>query len=352
MSAHDPIDLALDGREGPAKRADDDALDAMVLGALDEVMPERRRPKWLVVAAAVVVLMASGGASAAWVYRSFVAEVGSGSGSGVQSDSVADSDADADADSVAGSDSVADADADSVAGSDSVAESGSDSVADSDSDSVADSESDSVADPDADADADADSVAGSDPGTRTGTGTRTGRGPYDEAFTDLDIDAAPGPRARRRARVRNRIRPRERDRTRDPDRNRDPDREGAGPDALLQRANALRAERRYGEAERTYLAVVDAAPRSDAAYVALVAAAGLRAERLGAPSGAVTLYRRAARLRPNGSLDAEVLYGIADAHRRRGDDDAERDALDALLKKHADSIYAARARLRREALTP
>ncbi|MEQ8275927.1 MAG: tetratricopeptide repeat protein [Deltaproteobacteria bacterium] len=338
MSAHDPIDLALDGREGPAKRADDDALDAMVLGALDEVMPERRRPKWLVVAAAVVVLMASGGASAAWVYRSFVAEVGSGSGSGVQSDSVADSDADADADSVAGSDSVA--------------ESGSDSVADSDSDSVADSESDSVADPDADADADADSVAGSDPGTRTGTGTRTGRGPYDEAFTDLDIDAAPGPRARRRARVRNRIRPRERDRTRDPDRNRDPDREGAGPDALLQRANALRAERRYGEAERTYLAVVDAAPRSDAAYVALVAAAGLRAERLGAPSGAVTLYRRAARLRPNGSLDAEVLYGIADAHRRRGDDDAERDALDALLKKHADSIYAARARLRREALTP
>ncbi|MEQ9495935.1 MAG: tetratricopeptide repeat protein [Deltaproteobacteria bacterium] len=336
----DPIDLRLDARDGPAKRLDDAAMDAMVLGALDEVMPERRRPKWLVVAAAAVVLMASGGASAAWVYRSFVAGVGSGSG--VEAGSVTDSDSDSDADSVAGSDSVTESDSDAVPGSDS------DSVADSDADS--------------DSDSDSDSVAGADPGPRTGTGTRTGRegaedyadgtGPYDEAFTDLDIDAAPGPRARKRSRVRNRnrIRPRERRRTRDPDRNRDPDREGA--DTLLQRANALRAERRYGEAERTYLAVVDAAPRSDAAYVALVAAAGLRAERLGAPSGAVKLYRRAARLRPNGSLDAEVLYGIADAHRRRGDDDAERDALDALLKKHADSIYAGRARERREALTP
>lgn len=86
MSGRDPIeDLALDARDGPAKRLDDAAMDALVVGALDAVMPERRRPRWVVVAAAVVLVLVSGAASAAWVYRSWVGEweeSGTGTGTG------------------------------------------------------------------------------------------------------------------------------------------------------------------------------------------------------------------------------------------------------------------------------
>ena len=121
-------------------------------------------------------------------------------------------------------------------------------------------------------------------------------------------------------------------------------------DELLQRANRLRAERKYRAAASTYQRVVERAPTSDAAYVALVAAAGIYAEQLGQQKTALRLYQKSINLRPNGSLDADALFGMAEAHRKLGAEDAERKAIDTLLDEHPNSLYAPRVRARKEAL--
>lgn len=120
------------------------------------------------------------------------------------------------------------------------------------------------------------------------------------------------------------------------------------PDDLLRAANHLRGERRWGEAERTYLEVTGAYPGTHAAYVAQVAAANIRLERLNRAGPAARLFRAAIRI--GGPLDPEARDGLARALRRTGDRRGERRALEGLLARHPRSAYAARARERLEAL--
>lgn len=116
------------------------------------------------------------------------------------------------------------------------------------------------------------------------------------------------------------------------------------PDDLLQRANQLRGGRRWAEAERTYLEVTSAYPGTHAAYVAQVAAASIRLERLGRAAAAARLFRAA--IRTGGPLDPEARDGLARALRRSGDRSGERQALQGLLERHPGSPYASRARER------
>ena len=118
------------------------------------------------------------------------------------------------------------------------------------------------------------------------------------------------------------------------------------PRDLLREANALRGQGAFPAAERLYLRVVREHPRSSTAYVAKVAAASLRLERLNNPRGALSLFRAALRDNPSGSLAQEVRRGIALATRRTGQRDAEQRALRDFLAHHGSTPFAATARTR------
>ncbi|ABF87727.1 hypothetical protein MXAN_2930 [Myxococcus xanthus DK 1622] len=122
----------------------------------------------------------------------------------------------------------------------------------------------------------------------------------------------------------------------------------AAPEDLLLKANALRSEGRWKEAEALYLRVIRAEPSSLASYVARVASGSLRLEHLGDARGALRQFKAALRVQPRGVLDQEAQHGIAEAHRVLGDRDAERSALESFLSTHPDSplVPSARARVR------
>jgi hypothetical protein len=115
---------------------------------------------------------------------------------------------------------------------------------------------------------------------------------------------------------------------------------------LLARANALRGERRWQDADGVYAEVAKRYPRSAAAYVAQVASAGLRLDHLKDGGGARKLYRAALAARPTGPLAEEARYGLARALRVLGDREGERAALEAFVAKHPGSPLAASARKR------
>jgi tetratricopeptide (TPR) repeat protein len=114
----------------------------------------------------------------------------------------------------------------------------------------------------------------------------------------------------------------------------------------LERANRLRADRRWAEASDAYARVGLRFPGSDADYVASIARAGLLLDRLGRPALALEGYRRALGLRPSGSLGEEALYGITACHRALGDRTAERSALQHFLATQPSSPLRARVRAR------
>lgn len=115
---------------------------------------------------------------------------------------------------------------------------------------------------------------------------------------------------------------------------------------LLREANALRGRGQYRRAEQTYLRVVRQHSGSSSAYVARVAAAGLRLDRLGNPRGALSLYRAALRQGGGGALGPEVRRGVALSTRRLGMRDAEARALRDFIGHHGGAPFAARARQR------
>jgi tetratricopeptide (TPR) repeat protein len=118
------------------------------------------------------------------------------------------------------------------------------------------------------------------------------------------------------------------------------------PDDLLQLANEHRRDRRWRQAERTYARVMREHAQTSAAYVAAVASASIRLEKLGDPRGALRLYRRALRDEPRGPLSEEARFGMAEAHRALGDHAAEAAALRELLARHPDSPLRPRAEAR------
>lgn len=120
----------------------------------------------------------------------------------------------------------------------------------------------------------------------------------------------------------------------------------ASAEDLIARGNRLRGERRWADAERSYLAASQARPRSSISHIADVAAAGIRLDHRRDPAGAARLYRRALAARPSGPLALEAREGIARAERRRGSRASERRALEAILTRHAGTRAADRARTR------
>lgn len=118
------------------------------------------------------------------------------------------------------------------------------------------------------------------------------------------------------------------------------------PQDLLRLANDLRRAQRWRSAEHTYQRVLRGHPRSDEAYVATVAAAGLQLEHLRNPRGALRLYRSALSRRRGGHLAEEARYGTARAHRAMGNREREHAALEQLLAQHPTSVWRARAEAR------
>lgn len=115
---------------------------------------------------------------------------------------------------------------------------------------------------------------------------------------------------------------------------------------LLAQANALRGQERWAAAEKAYSKVVRLHPHTQAAYVAAIAAGSLRLEHLSNPRGALEMFDQARAIEPRGALDADVLFGIAAAHRATNDVAREKAALQSLLKKHARSVFAPGAKRR------
>jgi tetratricopeptide (TPR) repeat protein len=115
---------------------------------------------------------------------------------------------------------------------------------------------------------------------------------------------------------------------------------------LLARANALRGERRWREADDVYQEVARRYPKSGAAHVALTASGALHLEHLGDPRGARVLFQRALAADADGPLAGEARWGLARAARALGDEAGERRALEELLARHPDSPHRERAKQR------
>jgi tetratricopeptide (TPR) repeat protein len=115
---------------------------------------------------------------------------------------------------------------------------------------------------------------------------------------------------------------------------------------LLARANALRGDKQWQDADAVYDEVAKKYPRSAAAYVAQVASAGLRLDHLNDAAGAKKLYQTALASRPTGPLAEEARYGLARALRALGDAEGERAALEAFVATYPDSPLRARAQKR------
>ena len=125
----------------------------------------------------------------------------------------------------------------------------------------------------------------------------------------------------------------------------------APPEDVLALANQRRKERAWRAADELYRRVIRSHPKSDAAVVAEVASATLHLEHLGDPAGALAGYRRALRARPSGALGEEARWGIAEAHRARGDRTSEAAALRTFLDAHPGSAMAPAAKKRLAELT-
>ncbi|MEM9489381.1 MAG: hypothetical protein AAGC55_09565, partial [Myxococcota bacterium] len=115
---------------------------------------------------------------------------------------------------------------------------------------------------------------------------------------------------------------------------------------LLRLANEARKTRNWRRADRYYQSVLSGGADRTATYVAAVASASIRLEKLGRPKSALALYRKALRLARNGALAEEARWGIAAAHRALGQAKLERRALEEFIARHPDSPQVAQARQR------
>jgi hypothetical protein len=118
----------------------------------------------------------------------------------------------------------------------------------------------------------------------------------------------------------------------------------------LKRANHLRAEHRWRDAERAYEEIVRAVPDGDDATAAAVAAASLRLEHLSDPRGALGLFKKGLRGGGSGPLAEEAHYGIALAHRALDEKEAETRALELFLREHSDSVLLPKVQERLKSL--
>jgi tetratricopeptide (TPR) repeat protein len=122
------------------------------------------------------------------------------------------------------------------------------------------------------------------------------------------------------------------------------------PEALLARANELRAQRSWAAAERTYRQVASASTSKEQRYVAWVASAALALQHLNKAARALHAYQAALALIPGGNLDEEALFGIAECHRALANPSAELAALQRLSAAHPNGMFTAASKPRVAAL--
>ncbi|WP_428262395.1 tetratricopeptide repeat protein [Haliangium sp.] len=121
---------------------------------------------------------------------------------------------------------------------------------------------------------------------------------------------------------------------------------------LLEQANRRRQARDWDRAEDLYQRVRNEHAGTHAAYVATVAAAGIRLDHLGDARGALRLYRAALRLGGDRALAEEARWGLAQTYRRLGRNAAERRALADFAANHPGSPRRAQVDARLRALGP
>lgn len=114
---------------------------------------------------------------------------------------------------------------------------------------------------------------------------------------------------------------------------------------LLGEANALRGQRRYGQALNKYLEVVRRHPGSPQAGAARLAAATLRLEHEHDPQGAIALLE-------NGGVGQvpEAQYLLGESYRAAGRSEREQEVLRSFVARHPNHPLAPKARRRLEAL--
>jgi len=120
------------------------------------------------------------------------------------------------------------------------------------------------------------------------------------------------------------------------------------PQDWLDEGNRLRAARRWQKAAAAYTRAAEEAPHTQVAYVARVAAAGVRLEHLHDAAGALASYRDALEEQPGGALGEEIDWGIAETLHALGRRDEERRALDRFVREHPRSPLLSQAKARLE----
>lgn len=122
-------------------------------------------------------------------------------------------------------------------------------------------------------------------------------------------------------------------------------------DALML-ANRLRLQRQWRLAADAYKEIALRFSGTDTAYVALVARGQLLLDHLDESAAALTLFRQALALRPDGPLTEEARYNIAVHYRIAGDVKNERVALEQFLNVQQSNPRRAAAAARLMELQP
>lgn len=118
------------------------------------------------------------------------------------------------------------------------------------------------------------------------------------------------------------------------------------PTDLLSRANQLRSQGHWHRAAHSYGQAISFAPRSAAAYAAMIAAGNLYNEKLHEPQRALRLFERALLANPKGALSEEARWGMAQVHRQQKRRKLEVAALRLFLRHHPHSALAPEAQRR------
>ncbi len=119
---------------------------------------------------------------------------------------------------------------------------------------------------------------------------------------------------------------------------------------LFARANQARRAQRYGEAVQFYRELGRRFPGSRQEVASRVSLGRLLLDRLGNSRRALQLFESYLLATPSGNLSQEARLGQALSHQRLGQRSAESRAWRSLLDHHPNSVHAARARTRLEAL--
>ncbi|MCP4677804.1 MAG: tetratricopeptide repeat protein [Deltaproteobacteria bacterium] len=120
--------------------------------------------------------------------------------------------------------------------------------------------------------------------------------------------------------------------------------------ALLSKAQSLRAERDWVGAARIYRKLIKKFPGSDETRASLVSFGEIQLKKLGKPSSALKQFNRYLSTAGNGPLAQEALFGKARALRKLDRTSEEKTTLESFLARFPSAIQAREARERLAAI--